>query len=145
MRIHKTQTRGFGGSEGIATIVKYLCGWIASVGFPTNTCFPSVLRCLVQPSAPTSELCCSSLGQSVLKYKVYHILDANSLVSNPARGDPEDKCSFPEWFIMLRLHYLAFWVWENESPASFPWPLNFHLKVNIASNVWVELLGNDLV
>lgn len=54
----------------------------------------------------------------VRKYKVYHILDAKSLVSTPAWGDPEDKCSFPEWFIMLRLHYLAFWVWHNEARPS---------------------------
>lgn len=48
-----------------------------------------------------------------LKYKVFHILDAKSLVSTTARGDPEDKCSFPEWFIMLRLHYLAFGGWQK--------------------------------
>lgn len=62
----------------------------------------------------------------VLKYKVYHILDANSLVSTPAWGDPEDKCSFPEWFIMLRLHYLAFGGWQNKKPL-------FNSSVNFES------------
>lgn len=32
----------------------------------------------------------------LLRHKVYHILDAKSLVSTAARGDSEDKCSFPE-------------------------------------------------
>lgn len=53
----------------------------------------------------------------LLRHKVYHILDAKSLVSTAARGDSEDKCSFPEWFIMLRLHYLAFRGWQQTSPA----------------------------
>lgn len=56
----------------------------------------------------------------VRKHKVYHILEAKSLVSTPAWGDPEDKCSFPEWFIMLRLHYLAFGVWQNKRSPSPP-------------------------
>lgn len=50
-------------------------------------------------------------------HKVYHLLDAKSLVSTAARGDSEDKCSFPEWIIMLRLHYLAFRGWQKASPA----------------------------
>lgn len=70
----------------------------------------------------------------VLKYKVYHILGAKSLVSTPAWGDPEDKCSFPEWFIMLRLHYLAFGVWQNKRPLLF----NFNSEVNIAAGVLDE-------
>lgn len=74
----------------------------------------------------------------VLKYKVYHILDAKSLVSTPAWGDPEDKRSFPEWFIMLRLHYLAFWVWQNERPPPPPLASLTSIQKLILSDVLVR-------
>lgn len=65
---------------------------------------------------------------TLLRHKMYHILDSKSLVSTVARGDSEDKCSFPEWFIMLRLHYLAFRGWQKMNPA--PQHLCFNPKVN---------------
>lgn len=89
----------------------------------------------------------------LLRHKVYHILDAKSLVSTAARGDSEDKCSFPEWFIMLRLHYLAFGGWQQTSPA--PPHLYFNPTLNdipevlfrrqsilhIGNNSFIHVLG----
>lgn len=86
--------QGFGGSEGMTAILKGLRCGMASVRFPTSAADTFFL-----PLAPTSGPAERSVFQQpwpVLKYKVYHILDAKSLVSSPARGDPEDKCSFPE-------------------------------------------------
>lgn len=82
----KTQMGGFGGSEGMATILKGLRRGRARVrsldvrhrhlsGRLTPTSRPaerSVPRVVFQQPWP------------VLKYKVYHIFDAKSLVSSPA-------------------------------------------------------------
>lgn len=75
----------------------------------------------------------------VPKYSVSYIRH-KVLSQHSCWGDPEDKCSFPEWFIMLRLHYLAFGVWPNKSPSPglLNSEVNAHIKIKAEEVRWLE-------